>query len=153
MFNLTLKNLGARKLRLLITSFAVLLGVAFMAGTLVFTDTIGRSFDGLFADANKGTDSYVRAELAFESDMTGDQRPRIDTDLIDVIAGIDGVRVAEGHSEAWAQLVGADGEVIGNPDMGAPVLGGPWIADEALNAFDIDEGRPPAADDEIVIDI
>ncbi len=41
MFNLILKNLAARKLRLLITSFAVLLGVAFMAGTLVFTDTIG----------------------------------------------------------------------------------------------------------------
>ena len=42
---------------------------------------------------------------------------------------------------------------IGNPDMGAPVLGGPWIADDALNAFDIDEGRPPAADDEVVIDV
>ena len=67
-----------------------------MAGTLVFTDTIGRSFDGLFADANKGTDSYVRAELAFENDITGDERPRIDTDLIDVIADVDGVRVAEG---------------------------------------------------------
>ena len=41
MFNLILKNLAARKLRLVITSFAVLLGVAFMAGTLVLTDTIG----------------------------------------------------------------------------------------------------------------
>jgi putative ABC transport system permease protein len=153
MFNLILKNLGARKLRLLITSFAVLLGVAFMAGTLVFTDTIGRSFDGLFADANKGTDSYVRAELAFENDMTGDQRPRIDTELLDVINGVEGVRVAEGHSEAWAQIVGADGEALGNPDMGAPVLGGPWVADDALNAFDLDQGRPPSADDEVVIDV
>ena len=52
-------------MRLLITSFAVLLGVAFMAGTLVFTDTIARSFDGLFAEANEGTDSYVRAEYRF----------------------------------------------------------------------------------------
>jgi hypothetical protein len=43
--------------------------------------------------------------------------------------------------------------MIGNPDMGAPVLGGPWIVDDALNAFDIDEGRPPAADDEVVIDV
>ena len=41
MFRTTLKNLAARKLRLLTTSLAVLLGVAFMAGTLVLTDTIG----------------------------------------------------------------------------------------------------------------
>ena len=42
MFSTTLKNLAARKLRLLTTSLAVLLGVAFMAGTLVLTDTIDR---------------------------------------------------------------------------------------------------------------
>src|SRR3954452_3781378 len=140
MFNLILKNLGARKMRLLITSFAVLIGVAFMAGKLVFTDTIGRSFDGFFAEAKEGTDSYVRAELAFDNPMTGPQRPRLDTSLIDVINDVDGVRVAEGYSEAWAQVVGSDGKVIGNPDMGAPVLGGPWIADEGLNAYAIDEG-------------
>jgi len=152
MFNLIVKNLGARKMRLLITSFAVMLGVAFMAGTLVFTDTIGRTFDGLFAEANVGTDSYVRAELAFDNEMTGRQRPRLDASLIDVINDVDGVRASGGYSEAWAQIVGSDGKVIGNPDMGAPVLGGPWIADDALNVFDIDEGRPPAADDEVVID-
>ena len=77
MFNLILKNLAARKMRLLITSFAVMLGVAFMAGTLVFTDTIGRSFDGLFADANEGTDSYIRAELAFDNEMTGRAAPAL----------------------------------------------------------------------------
>ena len=50
MFRTTLKDLSARKLRLLTTSIAVLLGVAFMAGTLVLTDTIGQTFDDLFAD-------------------------------------------------------------------------------------------------------
>ena len=80
MFHLTLKNLAARKLRLLTTSFAVLLGVAFMAGTLVLTDTIGKTFDGLFADANNGTDAYVRGELAFDNQMLGEQRPRVDTE-------------------------------------------------------------------------
>jgi putative ABC transport system permease protein len=153
MFNLICKNLAARKLRLLITSFAVLLGVAFMAGTLVFTDTIGRTFDALFADANSGTDAYVRGELAFDNELLGEQRPRVDTDLIDRITALDGVRTAEGYSEAYAQIVDKDGEAMGNPEMGAPVLGGQWITDDALNAFAIEAGRPPAADDEVVIDV
>ena len=78
MFQTTLKNLAARKLRLLTTSVAVLLGVAFMAGTLVLTDTIGKTFDELFADVYEGTDAYVRGEVAFENDVVGDQRARLD---------------------------------------------------------------------------
>jgi hypothetical protein len=73
MFRTTLKTLAARKLRLFTTSFAVLLGVAFMAGTLVLTDTIGKTFDALYANVNKGTDAYVRAEVAFDSDWFGQQ--------------------------------------------------------------------------------
>ena len=71
MFRTTIKDLSARKLRLLTTSIAVLLGVAFMAGTLVLTDTIGQTFDDLFADVNSGTDAYVRGEAAFEADELG----------------------------------------------------------------------------------
>lgn len=153
MYNLILKNLAARKLRLLITSIAVLLGVAFMAGTLVFTDTIGKTFDDMFADANKGTDGYVRGQLVFDDELLGEQRPRVDASLIDSIREIDGVRAAEGYSEAYAQIVGADGTAIGNPDMGAPVLGGPWVTDDGLNPFDIVDGRPPAAAGEVVIDV
>ena len=67
MFRTTLKNLAAHKLRLLTTSLAVLLGVAFMAGTLVLTDTIGKTFDDLFADANEGTDAFVRGEVGLRA--------------------------------------------------------------------------------------
>src|SRR4029079_11464272 len=80
MMRTTLKNLSARKLRLLTTSIAVLLGVAFMAGTLVLTDTIGKTFDDLFANVNAGTDVYVRGETAFTSEL-GDQRARLDAPL------------------------------------------------------------------------
>jgi putative ABC transport system permease protein len=52
MFKLTVKELAARKLRLLTTALAVLLGVAFMAGTLIFTDTVGATFDSALAEAN-----------------------------------------------------------------------------------------------------
>ena len=152
MFVTTLKTLAARKLRLLTTSFAVLLGVAFMAGTLVLTDTIGQTFDKLFADVNKGTDAFVRADVAFDSEWFGDQRPRLDSTLVDTISHVDGVAVAEGYTETYAQLVDKDGKPIGNPNMGAPVIGATWLTNDDLNPFDLTSGRAPVADDEVVID-
>jgi len=152
MFITTLKTLAARKLRLFTTSFAVLLGVAFMAGTLVLTDTIGQTFDKLFSNVNKGTDAYVRGEVAFDSEWFGDQRPRLDSTLVDAINNVDGVAVAEGHIEAYAQLVDKAGKPIGNPNMGAPVLGASWLSNDDLNPFDLTSGRAPVADDEVVID-
>ena len=152
MFRTTLKTLAARKLRLFTTSFAVLLGVAFMAGTLVLTDTIGKTFDKLFADANKGTDAYVRAEVAFDSEWFGDQRPRIDSTLVDEINQVDGVSAAEGTIEAYAHLVDKAGKPIGNPNIGAPVLGATWLSNDDLNPFDLTTGRAPQSDNEVVID-
>ena len=115
MFRTTLKNLAARKLRLVTTSLAVLLGVAFMAGTLVLTDTIGASFDRLFASANAGTDVQVRHEAAFEDKEMGAQRARVDLSLADRLAKVDGVATAEGYTLTYAQVVGRDGK----PDAGA----------------------------------
>jgi putative ABC transport system permease protein len=152
MFRTTLKNIAARKWRIFTTCFAVLLGVAFMAGTLVLTDTIGKTFDELFADANKGTDAHVRAKLAFDSEWFGAQRAQLDTSLIDAIGAVDGVAAAEGHIEAYAQLVGKDGEPVGNPNMGAPTFGTEWMTNSDLNPFDLSIGRAPQTDDEVVID-
>ena len=105
MFRTTLKNLAAHKLRLLTTSLAVLLGVAFMSGTLVLTDTIGKTFDGLLAELNEGTDVHVRSDVTTSSDQMGEQRARLDASLVDTIAGVDGVQAAEGSIEGYAQLV------------------------------------------------
>lgn len=152
MFRTTIKDLSARKLRLLTTSIAVLLGVAFMAGTLVLTDTIGATFDDLFTDANAGTDAYIRGEAAFDNTDLGAQRPRVDESLVATVAAVDGVAVAQPYIQSYAQIVDKDGRAMGNPDMGAPVLGGNWIDDEGLSAFELAEGRTPQADDEVVID-
>ena len=62
MFSLTIKGLWAHKLRYALTGLAVVLGVAFMAGTMVLTDTMGKTFDGVFASANDGTDVIVRRD-------------------------------------------------------------------------------------------
>src|SRR5688572_17003023 len=109
MLRTTLKNLGARKLRLFTTSVAVVLGVAFMAGTLVLTDTVGQSFDRLFTDANAGTDAYLRDEADVSSSEGGDQRSRLPDSTVAQVAAVDGVAAAEGSIIGFGQLVGPDG--------------------------------------------
>ncbi|MGD9703074.1 MAG: ABC transporter permease [Acidimicrobiia bacterium] len=150
MFRLTLRELGAKKLRLLTTAVAVMLGVAFMAGTLVLTATISRTFDGLFADGYAGTDAYVRGTSEIDSDLA--QRPRLDVGIVDTVASIDGVAAAEGKVSGYAQLVDSAGDPVGNPDMGAPTFGESWMTVEDLNPYRVAEGHAPGSPDEIVID-
>ena len=153
MFRVTIKGLLAHKFRLAATALAIILGVAFMAGTLVLTDTIGKTFDDLFADVFEGTDAVVRQEAAFTAaDGGGDQRGRVDASLVDTVSEVDGVAVAEGNVQGYARLIDKEGEPIGDPGMGAPTFGGNWGAEESLNPFRIVEGRAPADDGEVVID-
>jgi putative ABC transport system permease protein len=148
----TIAGLRARKLRVLTSSIAVLLGVAFMAGSLVLTDTIAKTFDDLFADVSAGTDAYVRGTASIESEMGDDSRARIAAPLVGKVAAVDGVAVAEGVVQGYTQIVGADGKALGNPGQGAPTFGGNWSATDDLNPFDIVDGRAPRAADEVVID-
>ena len=152
MLHATVRSLLGRKLRLLATSVAVLLGVAFLAGTLVLTDTLGRTFDDLFATVNRGTDAYVRAEAAFDGDEFGDQRPLLDAGVLADVRTVPGVKAADGVVQGYAQLVGTDGDPLGDPNMGAPTFGGNWSEVEDLNPFALAAGRAPRADDEVVLD-
>jgi putative ABC transport system permease protein len=151
---MALRSLAGRKLRLLATGIAVTLGVAFMAGTLVLTDTIGRTFDNLFSDVYEGTDAVVRAEAAFDNpDGFGDERGRIEESLLAVVEGVEGVSVAEGSVFGYAQLIDTSGEPVGNPAAGPPVAGGNWVENEDLNVYRVAEGRPPRTDREVVVDV
>jgi putative ABC transport system permease protein len=152
MLRTTFSNLAARKLRLLSTGLAVILGVAFMAGTLVLTDTIGRTFDSLFADVNTGVDAYVRADEVTGEGGMQEQRARLDATTLDLVAGVDGVQAAEPAIQGYGQLLDADGQPIGGGRNAAPTLAANWIEDDRLNPFDLAEGRAPAGSDEIVID-
>src|SRR6266540_265680 len=149
MLKITIKSLLAAKRRLFTTALAVLLGVAFMAGTLVLTDTIGKTVTDFFASLNAGTDAHVRGRAA-ASDL-GAQRPRIDATLVSTITAVPGVGAAEGIVIGYAQLVDKQGKAVGNPTLGAPV-GADWGTVDALNPFNLITGRPTQADAEVVID-
>ena len=62
MFSLTIKSIRANKARFLLTGVAVMLGVAFMAGTFVLTDTIKKSYDDIAANVYRSTDAVVRSD-------------------------------------------------------------------------------------------
>ena len=153
MIKLTLRGLWSRKLRTTLTFVVVMLGVSLMAGTLVLTDTIKKTFDDLFADVNRGTDVYVRGVTQFESSFGDTQRPRLDDTIVEDIEAVDGVAVGEPSVQGYAQIIDKDGNPLGDPGFGPPTFGGNWGTVAELNPFTLVQGgRAPEADDELVID-
>jgi putative ABC transport system permease protein len=148
MWRITLKSIAAHKRRLLATGLAVLLGVAFLAGTLVLYHTLINGFSDVIAEANKGTDALVRSSVELgQEEVT--ERGLIDRSLADTIAAVDGVAAVAPRIENNGRIVGADGDPIGG---GAPTIAGNWVTDARLSPYDLAEGRAPAAPGEVVID-
>lgn len=163
MLKITIKGLLAHKFRFAMTGLAVILGVAFLSGTLVLNDTIKRTFDELFANVNEGTDAAVRSRSKIENAFTGTQRERVSAALVDEIDQVDGVAhqdgtpVVQGGLGVYAQMVDASGDAIGNPNNGPPTFGFNWSPFDRLNPWTLVEykghtSRAPAAANEIVID-
>jgi putative ABC transport system permease protein len=153
MFKIALQSLLARKLRLVTTALAVILGVAFTAGTLVLTDTMSNIFNNLSASVYQGTDALVRAKAVFDGpNQMGEQRPNIDASLVPALSHVPGVAAAAGSAFGYTRLLGKDGQPIGNPGNGAPTLGGNWSTVPTLNPFHLVAGHAPQAPDEVVID-
>ena len=146
---LTLKQIAANKMRLLATAFAVILGVAFLAGTLILTDTIKGTFDTLLAKADKGTDAYVRAASPLELGY-GQSGSPLNASLLTAVRNVDGVDQASIEVSGYAQILDHAGKAVGTAQTG--VLGMNWVTVPELNPFTIDAGRAPAGPGEIAID-
>lgn len=147
---LSMAGLRTHKRRFAGTFFAVLLGVAFLGGTLVMGDTLRSSFDAMFGRATSGTDAVVRGDdmITTPGESFGTRRT-VPTELADEIARMPGVAAAEPRIEGPGQLLDKDGEPVGGG--GPPTLAGNWIADEDLNSYQIAEGRAPERSGEAVV--
>ena len=143
MLRATLRGLLAHKVRLLLTAVAVVLGVAFVTGALVFTDTLGRTFEDLFTQTTP--DVVVTPRSA-----TGQGGPSQDGSVLVPGAVLTTVRAVPGVERArgsvfvnGVQVVGRDGKVVGQP--GAPAFGSSWSDDADLSPFRLVEGRGPTS--------
>ena len=154
MWRITLKGVVAHRLRYALTALAVLLGVAFIAGTFVLTDTMNNAFNGLYTQIYQGTAAVVRATQPFTppTNFTS-QRQLIDSSLATTVQKVPGVQAVALDIEGYAQLVGKNGKTIGTVGNGAPTLGFAWTGVTALNPFRLlPGGQPPRGPGQVVID-
>src|SRR3954453_11803503 len=143
-----MRGLWARKLRTVLTGFAVVLGVAFVAGTFVFTDTIDNSFKDLFERAHKGEDVNIEATQAVKQDFGAP--PTMPASTLQRVRDLPGVRAAEGD-------VNADGTLL--DPKGKPILSGgpPTIilsasSDKTFQSLEYKTGDAPQDAGQIAID-
>ncbi|MFF1900534.1 ABC transporter permease [Streptomyces sp. NPDC058206] len=110
MFRTALRNVLAHKARLLMTVLAVMLGVAFVSGTLVFTDTLGNAF------RNQSAKSYddVAVAVTTHADRRDEKASGIDAATLKRIRSLDGVATATGRVSGFAGVADPGGKLIGN---------------------------------------
>jgi putative ABC transport system permease protein len=157
MLRVTLRSFWEHKRRLISTVVAIVLGVAFMAGTFVLSDTLDKVFDDLFSQANDEVDTQVQGEVLFSDPFQGDQRALLDPSLVDTVAAVDGVQTAVPFVTTIGfgstnRVLGTDGDPVG-ASQGPPTLLESWVADPDLSPYDLSEGRGPEADDEIALNL
>jgi len=153
MFSLAIRSLKAKRSRFLLTAVAVVLGVAFMTGTLVLTDTIRKVHDDVAADVYDSTDAVVRSARHVENRSTAtDVRGTVDAAVLDRVRATEGVAAAEGVQSGVAVVVGHDGELVdGNPNRPVPRALG-WPSTAELNPMEVVSGHAPRGRDEVVVD-
>jgi len=153
----TLKSLLGRKLRLFLTAISIVLGVGFVAGTYVLTDTMNAAFDQLFDQTASASDLVVRSQTAFQGGQNGpggggggDERSPLDASLLSDVVAVPGVEIAVGDVQGYAQIVDpVTGDAIGG--VGPPTIGTNWN-ELATGVLEIRGGRAPEAGGEVVVD-
>jgi putative ABC transport system permease protein len=109
--SLGVKSLWARKFRALATTFAVVIGVAFVAGSYILTDTIFAAFDEIFSESLKGTSVVISAKNPVEQE--NGEVPPISASLLPRVKQTHGVRLAAGAIFTPGGFFDSKGDAIG----------------------------------------
>ncbi|MFC8988277.1 ABC transporter permease [Streptomyces sp. NPDC057115] len=148
----SMRNFFAHKGRMALSAVAVLLSVAFVCGTLVFTDTMSTTFDKLFAATS--ADVTVSSKTASDTGETTSRNgkpPVIPASVLDEVRKADGVRVAEGTVFSTSvTVVDADRDDL-SPTSGGPTIVGSWNSNDA-RTMEITSGKAPKGPDQIMVD-
>ncbi len=153
MLKVSLRNLLVNKLRLLLTIAAVTVGVTFVSGTFVLSDTMVKAFDELYSGLTSGTDVVVKSKAAYDADIatTGGQVRPLDEATVATVRGVPGVDVAEGSVFGYALVLDRQGDPI--QPGGAPTIGTSLPQDRRLaGEASLREGRTPSGAHEVALD-
>lgn len=148
MLRATFRSLLARKLRLVLSGIAIVLGVSFVVGSLVLTDTLGSVFDHIFASAEANTAVVVRGTTTGVSGT----RNLVPESVLGRVRAVPGVLAASGDTSGYAQLVDRHNRAYPY-SSGPPAIGLNYDPDKRLSAIEFVAGRGPVAPDEIAIDL
>jgi putative ABC transport system permease protein len=140
MFRTSVHNLLSHKLRLALTGLSIVLGITFVAGTLVLTNTISDYSNSLIGSLNKGVAVQVQ----------GSTQPMPAVQLARVRA-VPGVADAVGELNRSGIALLENGAVIGG-SLETGALGGNWVPDRALSPYRLTAGSAPTTSGDVVID-
>ncbi|MCP2262064.1 putative ABC transport system permease protein [Streptoalloteichus tenebrarius] len=141
MLRATLAGIRARMMRLLLSSVAIVLGVAFVSGTLVLGDAMDAETKDNFARDTRNVDVVVN----IDGDVPEGQPRMFTPEQVDAVRRVSGVASAEGREFVLVPMVHGNGRA-------KPAAGVPMVRDTKLLPVDLKDGRFPQRDDEVTLD-
>ena len=150
MRKVTIKGLLAHKLRLALTSLAIVLGVTFISGTFVLTDTLHNLFFSLVGNIYQKIDFDVRGVAQFPGNSADAVRNPLPEAVLATVRAVPGVEAAYGEVVNYAQFLSHTGRPIAT---GAePTLGENFDPDPRTSELRIVQGGPPATANDVLMD-
>ncbi|MEV4437921.1 FtsX-like permease family protein [Streptomyces sp. NPDC049577] len=151
MFRTALRNVLAHKARLLMTVLAVMLGVAFVSGTLVFTSTVSDAFQKSSEKGFTGVDVAIEPHHTGRADDAPGAASQLSQRLLDQAAHVPGAASATGSVSGFAAVAGKNGKLVGEgfSSTGANYYPGAGGKDPR---YPLKSGRAPQGPDEIALD-
>ncbi|MDT9696685.1 FtsX-like permease family protein [Streptomyces sp. P17] len=148
MFRTALRNVLAHKARLLMTVLAVMLGVAFVSGTLVFTNSLSNALQNSSAEGFDQVDVAVQPKSQEDKGSTIGKTPELTTAQLDTAAEVPGAASAIGVVNGFTAIADKDGKLIGG---GFQSQGGNYWGDKDAR-YPLVDGHTPSGRDEVLID-
>ncbi|MEV4614441.1 FtsX-like permease family protein [Kitasatospora sp. NPDC049258] len=156
MYRTALRNVLAHKGRLLMTALAIMLGTAFVAGTMVFSDTLGQamknSYSKSYSDVSVLVSDRAAGALVVRADQRGEQGAATLTDAtVRELGALPGVQQARGVVSGFTGVADKKGNLIGQAwsAQGANFVPGASGQD---SRYPLVEGRGPKSGTEIALD-
>ena len=163
LFLIAWKNLKTYPVRIFLTTSSIILGVAVIIASNIFSESNKSAFDNLFSGIYEGVDLVVQPiQEDFAQGFSGDggQGPisfevkKIPDNRIQEIVNLPSVRAAWGEVLGFAQFIKiVDGETVLISNGFAPTFGAAWDSNPYAQQWSLVEGQPPTNKKEVVMDV